>query len=159
MRARPEKGFTLVELCIVLVLLSILLRLGLPAVQSMVTRARAAQAIGDLNVIREAAVAYHAANGTWPAEAGVATIPPGLAPYLPKGYSFTRNQYELDWQNWALPTGLPSNPQRLVLLGVSVVTTDAELGQAVLKLIAGSSPTRTGANQYTMVLVASTDPL
>jgi prepilin-type N-terminal cleavage/methylation domain-containing protein len=159
MSARPQKGFTLVEVCIVLVILSILVRVSLPAFRTTLIRARAAQAIGDLNVIREAAIAYYAAHGTWPAEAGVAKIPAGLAPYLPKGYTFTRPRYRLDWQNWALPSGLPSNPRRTVMLGVSVVTTDKKLGQAVLKLIAGNSPSLTATNQYTMLLVSSSERL
>ena len=159
MNARSQKGFTLVEVCIVLVIMSILVRVSLPAFRTTLTRARATRAIGDLNVIREAAMAYYAANGTWPAEAGVARIPAGLAPYLPKGYTFTRTRYRLDWQNWALPSGLPSNPGRTVLLGVSVVTTDKVLGNAVLKLIQGNSPSLTASNQYTMLLVSSSDRL
>src|SRR5438093_701216 len=130
-RGRPRSG-SLIELCMVMVIVSILLRVGLPAYQSIVTKARAAQAIGDLNVIREASVTYYAALGSWPAESGAAVIPSGLATYLPKGYSFTRKQYNLDWENWALPSGLPSKPKTGVLLGVSVVTSDTKLGNPVL---------------------------
>ncbi len=46
-----------------------------------------------------------------------------------------------------------------VLLGVSVVTTDKVLGNAVLKLIAGNSPSLTASNQYTMLLVSSSERL
>jgi len=159
MTRRDPRGFTLVELCLVMVIASILLRFAVPAYRSIVNNARAVQAINNMNVVREAAVAYYAAHGTWPAEASSAVIPAGLAPYLPSGYTFSKPHYQLDWENWTLPSGLPSNPGPTVLIGVSVVTTDPLLGNQVLRLVSKSNPSLTSADHYTMLMASTSDGL
>ena len=130
-----EGGFTLVEMVVVVAVVSILTRIALPSVQEAMIRARAAAALGDVEVVRTAAESYHARTNDWPAEAPPGQVPPELAADLPEGFSFDRGDYRLDWDRWSLPSGLPASPAPRTLLGVSVATDDELLGNAVAALI------------------------
>jgi prepilin-type N-terminal cleavage/methylation domain-containing protein len=137
--ARGSGGFTIVEVVVVLAIVSIVTRIALPSFQEATARARAAAALGDVEVVRTAAVNYYARTNEWPAEAPAGQVPPELAADLPEGFSFDRGQYQLDWDRWNLPGGLPGGPPSAsgphTLLGVSVATTDPLLGNAVAGLV------------------------
>lgn len=154
-----SRGFTLVELCTVLVIIGLLIRVALPNYRNMVRNARAAQVVGDMIAIRAAVFAYYAETGTWPVESATGAIPANLARHLPPKFTFTRPKYRLDWENWVLPNGLPRYPTHKTMLGVSAEITDAKLGNTVLKLISRTSPRLTFANRYTMVIVATGEGL
>ena len=79
-------------------------------------------------------------------------VPPDLVPYLPDGFSFKRGRYQLDWENWPLPSGLPSSPGTRAILGVSVVTEDRALGLALEDFITPSAAHFALAGSYTFVL-------
>jgi len=97
MSRRAATGFTLIELMIVLMILSTLLGLGIPAYANIRRHAIATQATADMQAIRTAAVAEYDATGHLapPGVAGV--VPAGLAPYLPADFKFTHRDYELTW--------------------------------------------------------------
>jgi len=57
---RGRRGFTLGELMLVVVIISILAGLAIPNYRLVVIKARAASALGDVNVVRTAAANYHA---------------------------------------------------------------------------------------------------
>ena len=102
-RARSaQAGFTLIELLIVLSILSILVRLSLPAYKGIQRDALASQAVGDFNTVRAAAIAQYEATGAYAADSPEAVIPQGMAPYLPRSYSFTHSAYTLDWDHFAI---------------------------------------------------------
>jgi prepilin-type N-terminal cleavage/methylation domain-containing protein len=132
-------GFTLVEVILVLAVVSILTRIALPSFQEAATRARATAALGDVEVVRTAAVNYHARTNEWPAEAPAGQVPPELVNDLPEGFSFDRGAYQLDWDRWSMPGGLPGGAGAPTgphtLLGVSVATPNALLGNAVAGLV------------------------
>jgi len=135
---RGSGGFTLVEVVVVVAVVSILTRIVLPNVQEAAIRARAVAALGDVEVVRTAAANYHARTNEWPAEAPAGQVPPELVADLPEGFGFDRGAYQLDWDRWNLPAGLPGAPPGSgphTLLGVSVATTDALLGNAVAGLV------------------------
>ena len=117
----------------------------------MVLRARAAQVAGDMEVVRVAALTYNGSLHTWPPEAAAGTVPTGLDAYLPEGFSFSRDGYDLDYENWNLPGGLPGDPNTKTLIGVSVTTADAVLANAVAELL-GSAIVFSVGNTHTIVI-------
>ena len=121
-------GFTLTEILVVAAVTSILARIALPNFQEAVIQARAASALGDVNVVRTAAANYHARSNRWPAEAPPGVVPPELLTDLPDGFTFERGEYQLDWEHWSLPDGIPPNSGPTTLIGVSIATADDLLG-------------------------------
>lgn len=65
-----RKGFTLVELIIVIIIIGILAAIAAPLMTANIDRARRAEAISVLGSIRTAARLYYAETTTWPAVIG-----------------------------------------------------------------------------------------
>ncbi len=61
-----RSGFTLIELLVVVLIIGILASIALPQYQKATEKSRAAQAITLLKSLRQAAVEYHMASGTFP---------------------------------------------------------------------------------------------
>jgi type IV pilus assembly protein PilE len=109
-----EKGFTLLELMITVVIVAILAGLALPSYNDYVIRARFAEAIGNLGDLRVKMEQYYADNRTYSNDlAGtICGIPGNNAPIVADGRNFTY-------------TCAPSNPfgpgaQRYVLTATGV---------------------------------------
>ncbi len=128
-------GFTLVELLVTAAIVGILAGLAIPNMKTILLRARATELAGDMDVVRVATQNYNGSTHTWPAETSAGTVPPELTPFLPDGYSFMRDGYELDYENWSLPGGLPGDPGTHTLIGISVVVADPNLGNALVELL------------------------
>ncbi|MBI1799108.1 MAG: prepilin-type N-terminal cleavage/methylation domain-containing protein [Candidatus Eisenbacteria bacterium] len=157
MNRANARGFSLIELMMVVTIAGILLRIALPAYSNLVRNARAAQAVGDFNTVRAAAFSYHTVTNAWPREYATGKTPPELVPYLPRGYTFVKSKYSLDWENWVLPRGTPRYPATQVMLGVSVSTTDAKLGNTVVSVLGKSAAHYTMNNSYTFVISSTLD--
>ena len=128
-------GFTLIEVMIVAAVVGILAGLAIPNLRTMLYKARAVEIAGEMDVVRVAALQYNANNLVWPAESAAGTIPVGMEPFLPENYSFTKDGYQLDYENWALPSGLPGDPNAQALIGVSVVVDDDVMGNALVEFL------------------------
>ena len=98
-RRQNRLGFTLVELVVVVTVIGILASIGIPNMQAALMRARAAEAVGDLQVLRVAVFQYVGDNHVWPPDAGVGVVPVGLAEYLPDGWSMVKENYEMNYDN------------------------------------------------------------
>ena len=121
-----ERGFTLVELAVVVLIIALLAALAQPHYNHMRTRAKAAQAVSELDNLRSAVVRFQGLNHAWPPEALAGIIPTGLEAQLQDGYTFARPGYTLDYDYWG---GVP------FVVGVTLVTTDTDLGDMILQLV------------------------
>lgn len=148
-------GYTLVELTVAAIVVAILARIAMPLYQDMTYKARAAATLGDLNAIRVAAYSYNADSNRWPADTQPGEVPPELLPYLGDDFTFDRDHYQLDWENWVLPDGTPRHPDTRVLLGVSIVTSDARLGQALEEIVPGDGVRYTLGSNYTFIIASN----
>ncbi len=144
-------GFTLVELLVVASIVGILAGLAIPNLRTMIYRARATEVAGDMEVVRVAALTYNAENHSWPAEAPLGTVPAELVPYLPEGFDFQGNGYQLDYENWSLPSGLPGDPTTRTLIGVSVTADEDDLSNAIAEFLGGAIIFSVG-NTHTIVI-------
>ena len=135
-----EAGFSLIELLTVMVVIGILAVIAIPNFHAVTVKARAIDVVGDIEVIEQAARNYQADFITWPAEVGAGTIPAGLAPYLPAGFSFTAGEgFVLDWEAMAVPGGLPNDPGTTQIYGVGVITSETDLADALVAVLGETS--------------------
>ena len=144
-------GFTLIELLVAASIVGILAGLAIPNLKTMIYRARATEVAADLEVVRVAALNYNADVLGWPSEAALGAIPAGLGEFLPEGFVFSGNGYELDYENWSLPGGLPGDPSTTTLIGVSVAADEDDLGNAIAEFLEGSIVFSVG-NTHTVVI-------
>ena len=149
---RKKLGFTMVELLTTLMVISVVVRLGIPNYHEVRLKAEAVQVAGDFNVVRHAAFEYMTDHNGWPQDFGAGQVPPELTSYLPPGFSFQRNRYQLDWENWAIPSGLPSHPELRAILGLSIVTEDRALGAALEGLLGSGRANFSLGPSYTFIV-------
>jgi prepilin-type N-terminal cleavage/methylation domain-containing protein len=145
-----RRGFSFIELLTVLVVIGTLVRIAVPAVREARRRAVAAQVIADFNAVRLAAIDYHADTGGWPRERATGRVPPELVSGLPRGFTFNRGPYQLDWENWDV-RGRSRFRGTGVILGISMVTSDEVLRNAVEGLLGGAVRFTVG-NKVTFIL-------
>lgn len=95
---RNQKGFTLIELVIIIVILGILAAVAIPRYQDMSTQAREAAARGSLGNVRSAITIYYANQAvttgiaTWPTLVQLETANTVLAQTMPRNpYQTTAN--------------------------------------------------------------------
>jgi MSHA pilin protein MshA len=95
---RNQKGFTLIELVIIIVILGILAAVAIPRYQDMSAQAREAAARGSLGNIRSAITIFYANQAvttgvaTWPTLAQLETANTVLAQTMPRNpYQTTAN--------------------------------------------------------------------
>ncbi len=75
-----RKGFTLIELMIVMIIVAILAAAAVPLYTSIVSRAYESEIVSALGTIRSAARAYKAENGVYPTQ--MADLTGGESPLL-----------------------------------------------------------------------------
>jgi len=129
----------------VLTLIGLLVRLAVPRLSDMKRRALAASIIGDVHAVRVGLFSRFAETQTFPAETGPGVVPAEIAGYLPDGFSFTRPDYEYDYEVWTLAAGTPLDPQQETMIGVAVTVNDSRLAdQLIITASKGYGPFRSG---------------
>jgi prepilin-type N-terminal cleavage/methylation domain-containing protein len=135
--SRIRRGFTLVELLVVMIVLGVLAGLGVLKYIDLRNHALAVQAGADLETVRLAAYSAWYDTGSWPADVGPGVLPAELTPYLPGGFSFQRGEYTLDWENLAPPGGGTSAGMQL---GVVLSASNARLSNALVQNLGNRGP-------------------
>lgn len=154
MHSRTDlRGFTVIETLTVMLVVSVLTRIVVPQFQDVRLMAQATQIAADFNVVHIAAEEFFSEHHHWPEDTGPGELPAELAPYLNDGFTFTRDAYRIDWENWVLPDGTPKHPETRVLLGVSVTTDNPALGFAVAELLKERARLTLG-ERYTFIFEA-----
>ena len=125
-RANHRRGFSLVELVVVVLIVSILAAIAQPKLSEVLVKARAANAYADMQVVRVAVLAFQANENDWPTDVVSGVVPPGMDKYLPTDFNLTKTDYVLDFDNWG---GSPFT------VGVSLITSDVSLGLTLLDLL------------------------
>lgn len=136
-RLQRRGGFSLIELLMAVSIVGILAGLALPNLRNMTWRARATTVAGDIEVVRVATNQYNADYSAWPLEVGQGVVPADLDEFLPEGFSFDGDGYELDFERLS-PVVVPGDPNTTQLIAVAVVIESEELSNAVLELLGGS---------------------
>jgi type IV pilus assembly protein PilA len=85
--ARRRRGFTLVEIMIVVVIIGLLAALAIPAFARVKQRAQNSRVANDLRVFAQAFDTYLMENGAWPADAAPGVVPTELVGRLPAAWS------------------------------------------------------------------------
>lgn len=84
-RPRSIRGFTLVEIMVVVTLISLIAMLSVPTMQKIRRKARATAIANDFRVFATAFMTYSQENGAWPVETAAGITPAGMDPYLRGG--------------------------------------------------------------------------
>ena len=145
-----RRGFTFIELLIVMIVLGLLDALATLRYMDMKNRALTAQAAADMEAVRLAAYSAWYETGAWPSEVGPGIIPTELTPYLAKGFTFTRPEYTLDWENFVPPSGGPSAG---IQLGVVITSNNARMQFALQQTLGNKGPFFITGNDITFVLI------
>ena len=87
-----QKGFTLIELMIVVAIIGILAAIALPAYQDYTIRAQVAEGPALTSGLKTSIADYYAAKGTWPADNAAAVCGVTPAPATCTGSAATDNK-------------------------------------------------------------------
>lgn len=145
-----RRGFTIIELLMVMIVIGLLAGIAILKYIDLKHRALGAQAASDLDTVRLAGYSAWYETGTWPQEVGPGIVPPGMVPYLAKGFSFVRPEYTLDWENFAPPAGGPSGGMQI---GVVLTTASPRLERTFEQVLGNKLPFLVGGGALTFVIV------
>lgn len=110
MNTYKKRGFTLVEIMIVVAIIGILAALGFPAMYEAGNRARARRFARDIQTAGHAFVQYSFETGAYPADVTPAQMPAGMSEYL-GNFPWTQNtviggSWDWDYEQFGTKAGV-----------------------------------------------------
>jgi general secretion pathway protein G len=112
---RGEKGFTLVEMMVVLIIIAVLIALGIRAYIGYIGTAKMTKANGDITTIQAALDAYYSTNQVYPSSQSLLTSA-GISSYEVSGGAPNGNPP----YGYTAPSATPANSQYRVYSITSV---------------------------------------
>lgn len=134
-----RKGFTLIEMMVVMVVLGVLVNIAVPVYRDIRLRADAARVIGDFTTIRSAAYDNFASSSLYPGHSGWGIVPPAFQPSLQGNFQFSYKTARYRWRRWSRPDGTPRNPNRQAQLAIQVRSNDQDFITAIRNQFKGDS--------------------
>lgn len=101
-----QRGFTLVELMVVLVVMGILANIAIPVYHNAKDHAEAASILADFHTIKSAAFDCFSATNEFPRTAGWGRIPREMEDRLPREFDFRHNDCVYRWWRLSLGPGI-----------------------------------------------------
>ena len=129
MSRRNRRGFTFAELMIVVLVIAIL---------------------AGMMVMRYIAFTKFYDTGQWPNAAGPGVMPPELVPYLGAGFSFTRPDYTLEFENFVPPGGGTSATYQVA---IRFSSSNQNLVNTMIQVVGDRSPYIVLGSDVVVVLV------
>jgi prepilin-type N-terminal cleavage/methylation domain-containing protein len=145
---RDRRGFTLVELMTVVIVIGLLSGIALLKYSDLRNTARAAEVVGDFRSVMVGSYNYYSDFGDWPPDAGPGAPPPGLVPYLPGSVTFSKPEYTLEFNNLGLGGGA-------YMIGVTVTSGDPVLMNRLIRNLGGKAPYFVAGGTLTYVIVGA----
>ncbi|HEX2451429.1 MAG TPA: prepilin-type N-terminal cleavage/methylation domain-containing protein [Gemmatimonadales bacterium] len=136
-RRLRRRGFTLVELLVVFVVLTILASIMVMRYIDLKHRAMSAKATTDVDLVRKAGYARFYDTGSWPGGSGAGVVPADLRPYLPNNFTFVRPDYTLEWENFVPPGGGATASYQVA---IRLTPANPRLTQTLAQTIGNRSP-------------------
>ncbi len=135
-----SRGFTLVEIMIVVVIVGLLAALAIPAFQRVQRASQNARIVSDLRVFAQAFEIYHTQNGTWPNNASPGQIPSAPVPMAGDFKAASWQAFTVIGGRWNWDKNITTG----VVAGVSISSytcSDAQLAEIDAKIDDGDLST------------------
>jgi hypothetical protein len=100
--------------------------------------------------VRLAAFTKFYDTGQWPSAAGPGVVPPELVPYLGTGFSFSRPDYTLEFENYVPPGGGTSSTYQIA---IRFSSSNQNLVNTMIQVVGDRSPYVVQGNSVAVVLV------
>jgi prepilin-type N-terminal cleavage/methylation domain-containing protein len=129
-----RRGYSVIELLVVMTIVGILANIALPAIQQSKKRAEAAAVLADVHTIRLALLDYYASVNNFPRTGRWGTIPRNLENSLPAGFVFDDGAVRYRWRRFD-----QRRRQRTGRLGtIQIRSSDRELMRRIKMLYNGA---------------------
>jgi len=125
-----QRGFTFIELLMVVTIIGVLASIAVPKYHTIKRRAQATQIVGDVDVVKLAVMNFYVDSGYFPRETPSGQVPAGMRSYLPRTFTFRKNDWTLDYENVNVGSRRRPNP----IIGVAFTASDRTLGTIALSL-------------------------
>jgi len=146
-----SKGFTLIEMFTVLVIVAILSSVGLFAYIDFRQQAYSASVAADLSSVKIAAITAWTDSEQWPPEAGPGIEPIEIRTHLAGNVTFINTDYTLDWDNLTGGGG-----GGLYMIGISITTTNPSLMTHLTRTLGTTAPFLLVGGRLTYIIVDHT---
>ena len=150
MSRRDRRGFTLPEILIAMLVMAILAGMMVMRYIELKHRALTAQATADMENVRLAAFTKFYDTGQWPSAPGPGVVPPELVPYLGTGFSFSRPDYTLEFENFVPPSGGTSSTYQIA---IRFSSNNQNLVNTMIQVVGDRAPYLVLGNSVAVVLV------